>query len=102
MSLAHLAGQPVVERRGVIVRPLGEWEEGAHLTHSPPESVPALCYEFKQGITSANVSRILGINVKAASTYLGRLCKDGLLEVERTIINKDGGRPTNVYRVKGV
>lgn len=97
MSLAHLLAQPVVERRGVLVRPLGEWEEGVHLTHPAPKLVLSTCLELNRGITSDTVAELTGIPAKAASTYLGRLRKDGILEVERVI--RGLGRPTLVYRV---
>lgn len=99
MSLTHIIAQPVVERRGVVVRPLGEWP-----TEDAPERqcdlVKAACRDLRHGITSTIISMHVGVRVEVASAYLCGLAKRGVLVVERVLpAAMNGGRRTKVYRV---
>ena len=103
MSLADLAGQPVVERRGRLVRQL---EPMPQLDEIPPrapavsETVESLCRDLRGGITSAVIGSLAGIPLRRASSYLCRLQARGVLKVYRLLpaYGKYGPR-MKVYRV---
>lgn len=113
MSLAHLVAQPVVERRGIVVAPLGPWEEPRPEPKriEKPDAerredfrrIEDACERMGFGITSVDLAAFLHIRVGSVSQHLVRMRRRGQLEVtaRQKIPPPRGGRPMLVYRWVG-